>query len=871
MRMNRWMLALALSGAAFAGCDTESSTGGDDAGMGGTGGATGGAGGGVGGAGGGEGGTGGGEGGVGGGEGGVGGGEGGVGGGMGGVGGGEGGAGGGMGEMGSCDAPYEFTDAGDGTWTATANVDGDDFQGSCSVLEDQEGNPNVAVDAVTTFTAPEAGLWVFNTDASQEGFDTVLYARTTCDDAGAELSCNDDHNEAFQSQLVLELEADQTIFLVADSYSGDASASFTITAEMSDATAPTLTDSSAVRGPGGVAITMAGMDPDDDVTSFGIALLDADGAVMISEGEPVEIAPVAFDQLGGVVESADGSYSVAFNITFEQLPELEAAASIQLWSIDAMGLGSDRADVAFAAPVELAEGDACVVGDIAAACGGDTVCIDYDEDGETTCTVVNPPSIVSAELFYNDAMPSVGLRIAGMDVENDVSFVRITLLDMGGEPIMYDWGDGEVDSIELGFGDNIEQADGNFTGMINGTLPMPIAGFAGMSLVVVDATDGESAAFQVDVQAPAEAAAGAECDLNEAFSMCVADHTCIGADAADPTANPICTTQNAPVIVGAMAYKNDDGLLGFTVDGTDVENNAAGVYVMLLDAEGAEIVVAGAEAGAGVPVGWASVTSADGSFMGLLDLPLNALADCSDVVDAAINECFEAGGGFECLSEDVFGPAEAACMAERLPPLQAATQVKLKAFDTTEQQSDWTDAMAFMAPGDLATGAACLPSGAIGACSVEGELCFGDFAICQAPVAECPADWTVTNLNDNAADAGWVFMGDTTDSAITAGGSCGGSANANVHVFTAAEAGMFNATIAADFDTVMYARNLCNVPVEEAELICNDDFAGLLSGYEFELAAGEAAYLFVDGYGADDIGPYTLTVLPGALPVDEGE
>jgi hypothetical protein len=70
---------------------------------------------------------------------------------------------------GTCEAPYEFTDAGDGSSTAEGVLSGDDSSGSCS-----SPDVDVAEDAVVHFTAPEAGTYRFDT-ISSFGLDTIIY------------------------------------------------------------------------------------------------------------------------------------------------------------------------------------------------------------------------------------------------------------------------------------------------------------------------------------------------------------------------------------------------------------------------------------------------------------------------------------------------------------------------------------------------------------------------------------------------------------------------------------------------------------------------------------------------------------------------
>lgn len=86
---------------------------------------------------------------------------------------------------------------------------GDAQAGSCGGA----GAPDVVVEWV----APAAGRYRVATFGST--YDTVLYARDTCD--GAELACNDDAGGQ-QSAVDLDLAADQSVVIVLDGFDGDA-------------------------------------------------------------------------------------------------------------------------------------------------------------------------------------------------------------------------------------------------------------------------------------------------------------------------------------------------------------------------------------------------------------------------------------------------------------------------------------------------------------------------------------------------------------------------------------------------------------------------------------------------------------------------
>lgn len=136
----------------------------------------------------------------------------------------------------------------------------------------------------------------------------------------------------------------------------------------------------------------------------------------------------------------------------------------------------------------------------------------------------------------------------------------------------------------------------------------------------------------------------------------------------------------------------------------------------------------------------------------------------------------------------------------------------------------------------------------------------------------CPAGWLTGDLNMNLQEGGnWVVNGDTTGAATRGGGSCGGGSGENIYTFVAPEAGSYRFVLtSADpgADTVMYIRGACDDPM--AELVCNDDDVGLLSGASVDMMAGQRVFVFVDGYY--DIffeegwqGAYTLTVTPPAV------
>lgn len=69
------------------------------------------------------------------------------------------------------------------------------------------------------FTAPAPGRWFFSTARPGTELDTVLYVQTACGQPGTEIACNDDTGQGgFQSVVAVDLEADQQVFVILDSF-----------------------------------------------------------------------------------------------------------------------------------------------------------------------------------------------------------------------------------------------------------------------------------------------------------------------------------------------------------------------------------------------------------------------------------------------------------------------------------------------------------------------------------------------------------------------------------------------------------------------------------------------------------------------------
>ena len=118
----------------------------------------------------------------------------------------------------TCEQPLEIAAQGRQTIDGDTAFAGDDLEGSCVGA----GAP----DRVYTFTVAEQTA----IDAQSSGFDTGLYLRSACDDAAAELACNDDDEPPGELGSRVNATLDPgTYYLVVDGFDGDAVGTYTLT------------------------------------------------------------------------------------------------------------------------------------------------------------------------------------------------------------------------------------------------------------------------------------------------------------------------------------------------------------------------------------------------------------------------------------------------------------------------------------------------------------------------------------------------------------------------------------------------------------------------------------------------------------------
>jgi hypothetical protein len=244
-------------------------------------------------------------------------------------------------------------------------------------------------------------------------FDTIVYVRTECDVASSEIACNDDFGGLASEVLIDEVTAGTELYVVVDSYDGQAlplAYELTVTQEeilgegetcdptqqqnicdtglvCSIATGAPVCDQPlgppTVTGGGGqfaenhrhLTVQFEGSDPDGDIMSVLLSILDADAMPLDLNGDG---APDEFDVTGNLPDPLPGNLTVSGTMTFLGFDAVNDSPRFQFvrWRlVDSAGDSSVNFDAPILHPEFLGPGDTCGT--------GNPVC-----QGELTCTAM---------------------------------------------------------------------------------------------------------------------------------------------------------------------------------------------------------------------------------------------------------------------------------------------------------------------------------------------------------------------------------------------------------------------------------------------------------------------------------------------------
>lgn len=411
-------------------------------------------------------------------------------------------------------------------------------------------------DLVLYFRAGAAGHYLFTTEGSE--VDTVLYAMDDCDDGFSELACSDDWGEETHSQLLLDLEQGQELFLVVDGVDVRQSATIKLSASRVEVTPPSLDhlESFTNLANGASGLIATGKSPFGPVVGFRMQLYTDDGEALFDTPyvELIDDAPFAIS----VRHPGDGTYEVkaAFGVN-SRTP----IGAIEFAVMDAYGRYSKDVIAYTKDPVRRERGEECDPQQARDVCPSTDACAIRAPSTEYRCVVSTTPTFVSARATRNLEAKYWGVEVEGVDPESDASGVRVLPRDEKGNPL------GIIDSnpAATSFHHVVHGDDGGYRGVaaivsrFDGPCYEPIAiayndcvrttgnaeacyreamekfdvcyaenlaKVATVDVWVVDATNRISSMLSVPIEEAVEAAEGERCDPFGATASCPEDFVC---------------------------------------------------------------------------------------------------------------------------------------------------------------------------------------------------------------------------------------------------------------------------------------------------------------------------------------------------------
>lgn len=742
---------------------------------------------------------------------------------------------------GGCDQPYAlFLEPHETQGSIEGTLTDHGFDNSCSDPE------RSGIDAAVTFEAPSRGVWGFTTVGT--GIDTVLQGRSICSQPLLEIFCNDDFDGGRfgESAVVARLLAGERITIIVDTDNYFGAGPFVLTA-LRVAAPPRIDNLTATYNPAtsSIGITIDGRDPDDDVTHVELA---ATGEFMLPVRALPEYEAVVerrFDDPAFALDfvQGEGRYRGRGVLTVADNPSRPTHLTVTVFDDTPY---SETVQVELVEPAVLALGADCVIDDAFTRCPDASNCRVVD-DQPPRCVVESTPEITTLSVFKHPRSGNIGVHVEGLDHEEDVDKLTLTLLDAAGEVVpVY-----AHDPTPRRAYDDRRADPGRFAGRFIAEADVPPelawADAVRARVVVHDIGGHDSAPVEVDITPPPVGVEDGPCDTALAFDDCPRLTRCrrVGA-------RGLCLQDETPRLYDGRAAltPGDEGAhaFGLVLRGDDRDDDITGVELQLLDAEGEPM----ADVMPPAPVVFAPVELFEVDFVTYVHATgtLTPLDRCREHPIDTYDDC----------------------LADPDGRVLAATSVRVWLLDRTGRLSDPLVLPLERAP-VLDHRAHCDDDGLLGTCGpdLECSRVEGNFRLttCQYPGFDCPRDWLITRLDDRPVDDAlrWETAGGANDGFVI-GGTCGGGELGDVFPFTAPVDGTYVFRITeADFDPILYVRTRCVAEGFEHELACNDDYDVRLSALEIELGAGDEVFVFVD-QAAERGGwrSYTLEAYVGELP-----
>ncbi|MEE2788950.1 MAG: hypothetical protein VX589_16560 [Myxococcota bacterium] len=555
-------------------------------------------------------------------------------------------------------------------------------------------------------------------------------------------------------------------------------------------TRPRITDAQAWHHDGQILVEFSGRDDDDDAVSVtGVGLIDTGGD---------------FDTVGDQVTSR------VFTLTsddgqFNGQARFELSAffieGIRLFVSDEQLLESNAIDVTFQQPVQVGMDAPCDVDNFKTACPVGTLCRAM---GTTIqCRPLIRPIMTSLVVRVNDLAGTIGIRIEGVDGDQDIATFSLILLDESGR---------HIHRVSPRFFDTLTLTGANgFQAAWSGATGQVLTGATRVEVVVRDWSGLNSPPFETIIDAPKATDAAELCDPYEAWTRCGLEQACLRNEDGEPRCQP----SPIPVI--------DDGRLHFNTDtdGIGIElavrpgaSELVGFEIELLDAQGVSVLYP--EAGPSLRLPFDSRRSADNLEIGRFQASLTTLKALAN------------GNGSS----------------------GRPVTVRIRAVNASGQLSEPLE-QALSAPPQIEAEAPCDPIGGFERCE-EAHKCLRidddeeASPVCWRITEECGADWPLTHLFEPEQET-WQHQGRIALGERRFSISCGLSAPARIARFTAPTADTYVFSVTPIDNEVslpfpgLSLRHRCIDIDTEFECVADSDSTKIAT----ELEAGQTVFAFV--------------------------
>ena len=735
---------------------------------------------------------------------------------------------------------------------------------------------------------------IISTDDDPTDFDTVLYVRTGCADAESELGCNDDLPDAPpRSGLEIVDAPQQPLFIYVDGKDAANRGRYAlvirerpivglfepcdlpgqITRCDTDLTCfgdvnptclaslpPIITAADAVVTPEGeLRVFIAGTDVDGDVTHVEVALLDDQGVGIDFDNDGNPDRPVL---------SLDPDPTGLLEFDLVAVMDVQGIANLAALRIELLDAADNHSRPFDLAPVALPilPLDApCDIRKLRDRCGPRLLCVSqevgavcgpipgYDCDqladlnldatvepdgryaylGDSLLTLAQHEGScggAGVEVIHRFVMPFRGKAVLTIDhAESDYDLAMYVRTSCA-EP--------ETEMSCESEGNVVRNASVYLDEMAAGT----------ELLIFVDALEPEArGTYTLRLRAQPIRLLNELCDPTAQADLCDEGLLCIR-DEVDPEIEATCLVVNPPVLNSADAFVHPDNRAGhIIIDGSDVEADVDGARVQGFNAAGDPVDIYEDPANPGgnslLPAGLRSA-----SPPGAKAAPLGRHFEFDRTV--LFKETFVE----RITLGTIANPDVASLSVVLLDTAGLASNVLMVPLEMLPLygQGEACDSTGFR--DGCETGLSCAPT-------ESGSICaaLGGFS-CDAPI----------DINEVASivNGDWFYTDTNAGREPTTAGSCRRERSGPdiYFVFTVPENGRVTATTLSPettFDTVMYARSVCDDP--ESELMCSDDMENAFGPSEVivDALAGDVLYFILDAFsasGAQSVGRYGLTV-----------